>query len=310
MSAPSPQLSIAICTYNRSELLRLTVESLLAASRGRPAVELLIVDNHSTDATAATVADLQAAHPDDRILYVFEAAQGLSHARNRAFREAAADWVFYLDDDALSDPGLVDRLLELVADGTYPVVGGRYLPWYHFGRPAWFRDRYGSYTLNYRELTPIQWPDFATGGVMLWRKDLLEELGGFDPAIGMSGGTIAYGEETALQHRARERGYTIAYDPALLIHHVVMPYKLQVGWYFTAAFALGRDLVREGRIGVGVGPAIGQLCLGLAVATKDLLLYTPRLLVGDYYLENWLIDVWRKLAKRVGAAYTALLHDR
>ena len=197
-----------------------------------------------------------------------------------------------------------------MTERPYRIVGGVYLPWYHYGRPRWYQDRYASNLRVERSLC-VPPPNYvATGGVMLWERRLLEELGGFDPRVGMVGKRIAYGEETYLQAAARERGIAVAYDPELVIYHVVMEQKLHVGWFFRSYFAAGRDAVLGGRAGRGAAALGAQLFIGLGVLVKDAIVHTPQLLRRGYYRENWLIDVFRKFAKRLGTVYTALLADR
>lgn len=306
-----PLFTVILCTYNRAELLVYCLESLLEQESAGPDWELLVVDNNSTDGTRRVAEAFFREHPQLTGRCITETRQGLSHARNRGYREAAAGWVLYLDDDAKADGHLLSRTAWLVANGGYEIVGGVYYPWYHYGRPRWWQDRYGSNALPHHSQLAVPGGNYvATGGVMLWRRQLLEDLGGFDPRVGMVGKRIAYGEETYLQAKARARGIAVAYDPGLIIYHVVMAQKLSVDWFFQSYFAAGRDAVLGGQTAPGPRSAAAQLLLGLAVMLKDLVLHTPRLLRDGYYLENWLIDVFRKLAKRVGAAYTALLNQR
>ena len=71
-----------MCTHNRARSLAPAIESVakqtLPQSMGW---EMLIVDNNSSDETRKVVEDLQQLYPD-RIRYLFEAQQGISHARN------------------------------------------------------------------------------------------------------------------------------------------------------------------------------------------------------------------------------------
>ena len=305
-----PRLSLIICTYHRARLLTHCLEALAAQEPVDEPWELLVIDNNSPDDTRQVTEEFLARHPHLSGRCLTEPQQGLSHARNRGYREARADWVLYLDDDAKPRPDLLQRALWLINRAQYQIVGGVYLPWYHYGRPYWYQDRYASNALPYTELTVPPSNYVATGGVMLWDTSLLEALGGFDPRGGMVGKQLAYGEETYLQARARARGVAVAYDPNLVIYHVVMEQKLHVDYFFRSYFAAGRDAVLGEQVGTGPGALLTQLLLGLGVMSKDLLLYTPRLLRPDYYRENWLIDVFRKMAKRLGSVYTALLLGR
>ena len=307
----SPLLTIAICTYNRAELLRECLGALTHQTAPAAAWELLVIDNNSPDETPEVVDAFLAANPATRGRRVLETKQGLSHARNRAYAEAAAPWVLYLDDDAKAREDFAARALYIIQQTDHRIVGGVYYPWYHYGRPAWYRDRYASNALPHRKLTVPGGNYTACGGVMLWERNLLEELGGFDPKIGMIGTKLAYGEETYLQAKAAALGVRPAYDPDLVIYHVVAPFKLNVDYFFRSYFLAGRDAVVGGQVGTGTGSLLLQFLIGLAVMTKDFLRCTPKLLFqSNYYRENWLIDVFRKMAKRVGRIYTAVLLDR
>ena len=307
----APVFTVIICTYNRAALLEHCLASLAGQEEVEGTWELLVIDNNCTDRTAALTDAWLAEHSEVYGRRIVETRQGLSHARNRGYREARAPWVIYLDDDAKADTTLLARTHALVRQGHYRIVGGVYYPWYHYGRPRWYRDDYASNALpRYRRLSVPPANYVATGGVMLWEKDLLHDLGGFDPRVGMVGERIAYGEETYLQAHARARGIAVAYDPELIIYHVVMPRKLTVDWFFVSYFAAGRDAVLGGQVAPGWRSVPKQLLIGTGVLIKDLIRCTPKLIRQDYYLENWLIDVFRKAAKRVGTIYFALLSGR
>lgn len=306
----APRISVVICTYNRAFFLREVLSSLSGQITSRKDWEIIVINNNSQDETEKVGEEYSNEALPVQFRMIKEEKQGLSHARNTGYTVAEAEWVFYLDDDAKASPNLVERLFWLIENEPYEVVGGVYLPWYHYGRPRWFKDKYGSNAKSLKELTILNAPDAVSGGVMLWRKQLLLDLNGFDPKLGMNGSTLAYGEETYLQEKARARGVKIAYDPELIIYHVVMSQKLQLDWFFKSYFAGGRDAVLSGSIKTSFFAILTQLLIGVLVMIKDFFIYTPKLLRKDYYLENWLIDVFRKFAKRLGSVYTALLLNR
>ncbi len=57
--------------------------------------------------------------------------------------------------------------------------------------------------------------------------------------MGMTGSRIAYGEETLLQTKMRQKGYSIGFDPQLRIEHVVNTYKLSLWWLIKAEYYHG-----------------------------------------------------------------------
>jgi glycosyltransferase involved in cell wall biosynthesis len=88
-------ISVCICTYNRSESLRRTLESL-ARQNNIDLGEVLIVDNNCTDGTAEVVESFRERLP---IRLVTESQQGLAHARNRAAAEFRGGVLLFTDDD-------------------------------------------------------------------------------------------------------------------------------------------------------------------------------------------------------------------
>ncbi len=300
------KLTVAICTYNRADILRHCLQSIVDARDMLDEIEILVVDNNSTDDTADVVASFQDRIPILR--RVEESVQGHSNARNRAYVEAASDWIFYLDDDAKVRDTTFSRVIWMTENQPYKIFGGVYFPWYHYGRPRWFRDEYGSNKRKYEQITELTGDETVSGGVLCMHKDLLREMQGFNPHVGMIGAQIGYWDETELQMRIRSKGYPIAYDPEIQIEHLVAKYKLSPDWYFRRSYIKGRDQV----VGDKVSNVPGYLLFTAVVAIAMPLLLMPAnflklIFWGDYYIENFLIDSFHKSAKRIGIIYTSLL---
>lgn len=303
----NPMVSVLICTYNRADVLRHCLDSLVRQAASEEQFEVIVVDNNSTDDTAALVQEYtgQYAH----FHYILETDQGLSYARNRAYRAAHAPWLLYLDDDARAEADLVSAALELTRDYPYDIYGGVVLPWYLHARPKWFRDHYAEKDWSgLRKVTPQSQPGaYAKGCLMMIRKEWLDRYGDFSVDLGMTGNTVAYGEETELQQRLRAHGARLAFAPQMVIHHLVAPYKMQLDWFFRSAFALGRDNVTAKQIPSSLFQIVLISLTAAAMLIVHLLIFTPRLLSSDYYFENWAIDVFRKVTKRIGTVYTLIL---
>lgn len=103
--------SVVIPTRNRRDLLALTLRSVLA--QRDVDVEVVVVDEASTDGTPELVADLG----DDRItLLRNERPLQVAGARNRGIAAARCDWVAFVDDDDLWSPDKLSRQLAAAAD--------------------------------------------------------------------------------------------------------------------------------------------------------------------------------------------------
>lgn len=109
-----------------------------------------------------------------------------------------------------------------------------------YEKPTWLPKNFGTKQLLRKTAGFIK-KGYASGGVVIFKKSVLQELGGFSSEVGMTGGKIAYGEETLLQIEIRKKSYKIGFDPELIIHHLVSKSKLQLLWHIKSHYAQGRD---------------------------------------------------------------------
>jgi glycosyltransferase involved in cell wall biosynthesis len=292
------KLSVVVCTYNRADLLMEALQSLAGQTVDASLYEILVVDNNSTDGTLQLASSFASRHVNWRV--VAEPSQGLSYARNRGYREAQADWVAYMDDDAKAYPNFIERILYLIDQYHFDAVGGMFLPWYKYGKPKWFCDAYASNGMLLDQVGILE-KSYISGGVSAFKKSVLEDCGGFPTDMGMSGSKVAYGEETLLQTSMRVKGYSIGFDPLLRIEHVVNPYKLSLRWLVKAEYCHGLafwaaygEKVSWRRI---VKRSIELLIFPLTKGRK----LTPRLWrEKDYYIQNWAFDMAQPLAINLG----------
>ena len=137
----STHLTIAICTWNRAELLRQTLASLKQMSvPGDLKWEIVLVDNNCTDHTADVIASFDSQLP---IRAVVEPQQGHSHSRNRAIQESQGDYILWTDDDVLVDSGWL--LAYLAAFERHPSAafwGGPIEPRFESEPPRWLRENW------------------------------------------------------------------------------------------------------------------------------------------------------------------------
>src|SRR4030065_124469 len=93
--------SIIICTYNRSDFLRRTLEKFESLLTPKDfSFEILVVDNNSSDNTRTMTGNFIRLTKLD-VKYIFEKKQGKSFALNRGIREAKGEIIVFTDDDIL-----------------------------------------------------------------------------------------------------------------------------------------------------------------------------------------------------------------
>ena len=297
-------LSVVICTYNRNDLLTICLQKIVAFYPKSFTVETIVVNNNSTDHTAATIQNFSKQYP--WLTIVDEPLQGLSHARNAGFQAAKHPWVLYLDDDATIDSDLFNRVFMHITSSTYKCIGGLYLPWYVTEKPKWFRDKWATNRLRYNRLHPLRDHEFASGGVFLIHKQLLLSHDGFNANFGMQGNRRWYGEETELQQRLRKSGHQIAYDPKMIIFHLVPTHKMTVHWQLVSSFNMGKTYLQT----IGYPHNIGMGFIALGIGTVQCLIALPVyficLVKPGYYFQNFVLDVLKKPLKWYGAFVSTL----
>ena len=298
-------LSIIVCTFNRADLLNEALNSLVLQTADKNLFEVIIVDNNSTDTTRIVAKDYALKHSNFR--YVFEEKQGLSHARNRGYQESTSDWISYLDDDAKASKNYVERMLHVIKNYNFDCFGGVYLPWYKYGKPKWYKDRYGSNGFKLKR-TGILLNDYASGGIIVFKRSVLEDFNGFSVSIGMSGGKIAYGEETKLQVKMRKKGYIIGFDPKLRIQHLVDHNKLKPSWYILSSFAKGRDSWVTFELDVTLEIVFRLIASTTLFFSLNLCIYTLKLFTKGYYFQNWIIDLGTPIAVATGQLSSSIRH--
>lgn len=115
-------VAVIVPAYNEEAGIVATVASLLA-SHTRGAIRVIVVDDGSSDATSAKVA--QAFDDDERVVLVRKANGGKSSALNAGFEIATEDIVVAIDGDTVVEPDAIDRLIAPFADPKVAAVAGK-----------------------------------------------------------------------------------------------------------------------------------------------------------------------------------------
>lgn len=217
-------ISVIICTYNRERYI-LDAISRVAATTCRD-YEILVIDNNSTDGTAAKVAGYVEAHPELPIRYIVEPKQGLSNARNRGMEEAKGDVFAFLDDDSLVQGDYLRTLEDyLTSNPQADAFGGRIEPLFdECPRPKWL-CRWSMGWVSALDMGDMvrefEGKAFPIGANMGMSRAIALKAGPFNPDLGRKGGNMDAGEEKDMFRRIRQAGGTIWYFPELRVQHVI-----------------------------------------------------------------------------------------
>jgi GT2 family glycosyltransferase len=211
-------VSAVVVNLNGARFLAECLDSLLAQEL--PELELILVDNASADGSA----DEAARRYGDRIRIIRNGTNtGFARGNNQAFAVARGEWVCLLNNDAVLDAGAIRAAVESTSGRpdigmvafrvmTYDqahIFDSAGLLIYPDGvcRPrGWQEKDLGQYNRPEEVLAP-------SGCASLWRKAMLDELGGFDESY------FAYLEDLDLAMRGQLRGWKCIYAPAASARH-------------------------------------------------------------------------------------------
>lgn len=231
VSDASPaDLAVVVVNYNAGSYLARCVESVAAAA-DELTVDLLVVDNASSDGSA----DAAAARVPEVRLIGNPTNRGLSAAWNQGAAAVDAPWILFLNPDAEIWHGDLGALVQAGEGRTDvalvgPVIRNRDETIYESGRvfpgvlQAVFHAFLGPFapsnrfTRAYRQTswdrTDEREVDWVSGAAMLIRRSALEEVGGFDEGFWL------YGEELDICTRLRAAGWKVLASPELeVLHH-------------------------------------------------------------------------------------------
>jgi GT2 family glycosyltransferase len=217
-SVQRPLVSIIIPVFNRVKLTVRCLESIAAAA-GEGALEVILVDDASTDGTAEALGQVSGLR-----IVRHDANRGFIHSCNRGAREARGRYLLFLNNDTTVTDHWIDRMVRtfdtfrdvglvgaklVFPDGTLQEAGGI----------VWRDGTAWNYGLGLDPETPgcsyAREVDYCSGACLMIPRDLLLELGMFDARY-----APAYYEDTDLAFRVREAGKRVIYQPAALVYHI------------------------------------------------------------------------------------------
>lgn len=198
---PEPLVSVLIVTWNRREDVGRSIRSALEQTY--PRVELVVVDNGSSDGTADAVA---AAFPSAQVVRL-PANVGCPSGRNAGFVHCQGDYVYQLDDDGWLDPDAVRRaVMRAEADGRIGLVMSQIREF----------DARGVVRVRPRWTSPAFVFHFS-GGCSMIRREALEDAGPYPDDF------FRQGEEADLALRLYDRGWACAFEPSSVMYHRPSP---------------------------------------------------------------------------------------
>jgi cellulose synthase/poly-beta-1,6-N-acetylglucosamine synthase-like glycosyltransferase len=212
-----PSVTVVVPAYNSQETIAACIESLLNLRYPREKLDIIIVDNGSSDNTAAIASRYS-------VKVLREERCGAAAARNRGIREAKGEYVAFTDSDCQVAPDWLSTLVRTALDSKSDAVGGRIVNAVSTPIARFTEDQRVMNQEDAVRGVMVPFPFIITANA-LFRRKTLEDVNGFDVAF-----VDAAAEDDDLGWRLHARGCVFAYaHDAVVYHH----HRLSaVGLYF------------------------------------------------------------------------------
>lgn len=197
-----PLVSVLICSYNGAHTIEETCTHVKRLEY--PNFEVIVVDDGSRDHTGdvAHTFGFQVIQTENR---------GLSSARNTALQAASGEIVAYVDDDAYPDQLWLTYLVEMFQKSDFAAIGGPNLPPAGDGLIAECVAKAPGGPIHV--LVTDREAEHIPGCNMAFRREVLLEIGGFDPQFRIAG------DDVDICWRLQDAGHRIGFHPTAQIWH-------------------------------------------------------------------------------------------
>lgn len=247
MNNSTIELSIIICTYNRADSLKETLNSLKSQDTGKNNYEIVVVDNNSNDSTKEIVYKLMPFF-NNKLKYIFEKKQGLSNARNAGIKESLGKILAFTDDDVIVNTNYINNILKRIGKiNKECVLAGKTIPlwiedkpnWLHWEGPFSFLGPILSFDLGNKFIQLTTKNPIPIGANMIFHKELFNKYGEFNRNLGRCGSSLIGGEDKDIFLKLFKYDVPIFYDPNIIVQHKIDHLKLSKKYFIDWSYWTG-----------------------------------------------------------------------
>jgi GT2 family glycosyltransferase len=216
MNSTRHSVSVIICTRNRAKSLGDTLRSFGQLEVPTDiSVELLVVDNGSTDETARVVTESNLSNLHVR--YIWEPRRGQCFARNRGLAESTGDIILFTDDDVRTPRHWIDGMCRPIAEGAADAVAGGIRMAPHLERP-WLKGYIRAVVACTDSGTSHgRCPTALIGANMAFSRRVLDRVPCFDTELGP--GALGFGDESLFAAQLLRAGFSILSARQVCVEH-------------------------------------------------------------------------------------------
>lgn len=231
-------ITVIVPAFNEEKLIRACLDSL-AAQSSLPD-EILVVDNASTDRTAAIVETFIAEHPALNVRLIHEEKKGCHHARETGWRAAQGDVIVHVDADETFPPDWMAKIRAALQKHPDTAAMGGTIRFQNAPFVVWLTQVL--YNLLYPRI--VQWTKgfpYLCGGMTICKREVFEAIDGYrnkpDDQL----------DDYYLSSQAHARGYKLRYEPQIYAYHSLRRYEAGglKAWLQWGVAAMDTDLYQE-----------------------------------------------------------------
>ena len=237
-------VSVVICTYNRHLSLQDTLESLIAQTADRETFEVIVVDNHSDDATRQTVQEM-AGCANLNIRYLYEVRRGKAYALETGIQEAKGEILAFTDDDVIVDTKWIENIQKAFIGQRIACLGGRIRPLWLCEKPKWYDERFFGVIVEYDrgdQFMQIKTGVLPFGANLILSAEVPKKHGGFRQDLASA--SFMRSEDTEMCRRLLSNGEPVYYAPDVVVWHKVTAGRMIKSffrnWFYTYGAARSR----------------------------------------------------------------------
>lgn len=244
--------SIIIPTFNRSVTLKKTLESITEMNVDFNIIEIVVVDNGSTDNTKEVCSSFAKQHSSINFKYLYDAEPGLMTGRHLGAQQAKGDFLSFIDDDVELSPNWSKGVIEkFTTNQEISMQTGPNLPKYETYPPYWLdyfwnSTPYGGRQCGSLSLLDLSNAEIEIDAIYVWglnfsiRKSVYTELSGFHPDTMPKKIQFLQGDgETGLSIKFKEKKYKAIYNPELLVYHYIPTFRMTKEYFENRYFFQG-----------------------------------------------------------------------
>ncbi|MEO8666057.1 MAG: glycosyltransferase family A protein [Ignavibacteria bacterium] len=213
------KISVIITTFNRANMIKMCLDSLVVQNFPKEDYEIIIVNNNSSDNTEEVIDKYISEHPETDIKYYFIPKPGQVYARQIGILAANNEILSFTDDDGILCKDWLKEISNVFEKNDKVVgVAGKITIRWDETPPEWIHE-YENFLgkLDYGKDIRYEVGMYMNAGNLSIKKDVLIEVGGFNPE--MIGDWLVGDGETGLWIKLKKRGYLIGWAPKALMEH-------------------------------------------------------------------------------------------